>query len=95
MISGSTTELSFIQIGGGATGPGMRSLLIDVVADPAPQCQRRNGQSLSSARFRVAGDVIEDLRDVPREHGIGGEERKIGVNPRGDRMIVAGADMDI
>ena len=34
-------------------------------------------------------------RDVARDHRIGGEERQVGVDARGDRMIIAGADMHI
>ena len=34
-------------------------------------------------------------RDVARDHRIGGEERQVGVDARGHRMIVAGADMHV
>ena len=63
--------------------------------DALAQRQRRDRHLLELGRLGIAGDVVEDARHVARDHRIGGEERQVGVDARGDRMIVAGADMDI
>ncbi len=46
-------------------------------------------------RLDIAGDVIEQLRDIAADPRIRGEEAEIGVNLGGDRMVVAGAEMAV
>ena len=74
MIAGSTIELSFIQIAAGLPGLGMRDLLADMLADAVAQRQRRDRHFFQFCWLGIAGDVVEDARDVARDHRIGGEE---------------------
>ena len=76
-------------------GLGMRDLLLDVLADALAQIDRRDRHLLELGRLGIAGDEVEDAADVAGDHRIGGEERQVGVDARGHRMIVAGADMDV
>ena len=95
MISGSTSELSFIQIAAGL--PALAWAISCAMCSPM-RLRKVSGDTAirsSSRRLGVAGDVVEDARDVAGDHRIGGEERQVGVDARGHRMIVAGADMDI
>ena len=73
----------------------MGDLLFDVVEDALAQSQRRHRHALEPRRLGVAGHVVEHARDIARDHRIGGEERQIGIDARGDRMIIAGADMHV
>ena len=50
---------------------------------------------LELGRLGIAGDEIEDARDVARDHRIGGEEGQVGVDARRDRVVIAGADMAV
>ena len=95
MICGSTSEFIFIQIARGTPGLGMRDLLGDVIEDALLQVDRRDRHLLQFGRLGIAGDEIEDARDIARDHRIGGEERQVGVDARRHRMIVAGADMHV
>ncbi len=74
---------------------GVGDLLRDVLADALAQIDRRHRHPLQFGGRGVAGDEIEDTADVAGDHRIGGEERQVGVDARGDRMIVAGADVDV
>ena len=56
---------------------------------------RAGGKRLDLGRLGVAGDEIEDARHVAADHRIGAEERQVGVDLRGDGMIVARADMAV
>ena len=95
MISGSTSALSFIQIAAGSPALACAISCVDVLADALAQIDRRHRHLLQLGRLGVAGDEVEDAADVARDHRIGGEERQVGVDARGHRMIVAGADMDV
>ena len=80
---------------GGTSLLGMGDLLTDMLANSVPQRERRHRHLLELGRRRIAGHVIENARDIARDHRIGGEERQIRVAAGGDRMVVAGADMHI
>ena len=80
---------------GRPAGLGVRDLLVDVVEDALAQSERRDRHALEFGRLGIAGDVVEDARDVAGDHRIGGEERQVGVDARRHRMIVAGADVHI
>ena len=95
MISGSTSALHLAQIAAGLPGLGERDLLGDVAQQPLLQRDRRDRHQLEPVRLGVAGDEIEDARDVAADRRIGGEQRNVGVDPRRDRVIIAGADMAI
>ena len=60
-----------------------------------PRGQRAEGERVHQFRPRVAGHVVEQPRRVARQVGIGGEERQVGVDARGDRVVVAGAEMRV
>ena len=95
MISGSTSEFIFIQIAAGRPALACAISCVDVLADALAQRERRDRHPFQLGRLGIAGDEIEDARHVARDHRIGGEEGQVGVDARGDRMIVAGADMHI
>jgi len=73
MISGSTRAFIFIQIAAGrparacAISPAMCRRML------SPQAERRDCQTFEFGRFGVTGDVIEDSRDIARDHRIGRE----------------------
>jgi len=74
---------------------GVGDFLLDMLADPVPQRERRNRHPFEPRRLRVAGDVVENVRDVARDDRIRREERQIGVDAGRYRMIVARPDVDI
>ncbi len=49
----------------------------------------------SFGRLDIAGDEVEDAGDVAGDHRIGGEERQVGIDACGDRVIIAGADVHV
>src|SRR5690606_2748863 len=71
----------------------MLDLGMDVGNEARAHVDRRDGQKVKILRLRISGDVVEDLRRVVSEAGIAGEHRAVGINLRGDRMVVAGAEM--
>src|SRR5215470_3098879 len=73
----------------------MRDFLFDVLADPVAQRQRRNRHPFEPRGLRVAGHIVENVRDIARDDRIGGEEREIGVDAGRNWMIVARPDVDI
>ena len=78
-----------------AAGLGVGHFRRDETEDGPPQHMRRDRQALQRLRLRIAGDVVEDARDIAGDCRIGREERQVGVDARRDLMIVAGADMDV
>ena len=67
----------------------------DVVEDAPLETDRRHRHALEIGGLGIAGDEVEDARDVAADRRIGGEEREVGIDARRDRMVVAGAEMDI
>ena len=63
--------------------------------DALAQGQRRHRHALELGRLGIAGHVVEHARDVAGDHRVGGEERQVGIDARGHRMIIAGADMHV
>ena len=95
MIWLSTSAFSFIQI-----CPGRPALAWPISAAIRSRMRRaqhvrRDRHPLQLGRLGIAGDVVEDARDVAGDHRIGGEEGQVGVDARRHRVIVAGADMDV
>ena len=88
-------RVHFQPNGGRTAGLGMRDFLLDMLDNAGAQSQRRDRHALEPDGLRVAGHVVEHAGNVARDHRIGGEERKIGVNTRRHRMIVAGADVNV
>src|SRR5215831_5974534 len=75
--------------------PGMRNLRRDMVENAFPEVDRRDRHALQICRLGITGDEIEDAGDIACNRRLGGEKRKVGVDTRRHRMIVAGADMHI
>ena len=73
----------------------MRDLLRDVIENALAKVYRRNGHTLKFGRFGVAGYVVENARNIAPNHGVSSEERQIGINARGNWMIVARANMNV
>src|SRR3546814_3811198 len=65
------------------------------LADVLPHVERRHGQHFEPLWLDIAGDVIEQLRRVAPRARVGGEEAEVGIDARGDRVIVAGAEVAI
>ena len=51
--------------------------------------------ALERVGLDIAGHEVEHLGRVAPELGIGGEEAEVGVDARGDRVVIAGAEMHI
>ena len=66
-----------------------------MVEDAAAQRIGRQRELHLVGRLGIAGDEVEDLRHVARDRRIGREEGQVGVDARGDRMVVAGAEMHV
>ena len=95
MISGSTSALHLAQIAAG--------LPVSAKAISSAMCrsrrffrgERRYRHQLQPVGLGVAGDEIEDARHVAPDRRIGGEKRNVGVDARGDGMIIAGAEVAV
>ena len=59
------------------------------------QVLRRDDQLLPLVPLRVAGEEIEQRRDVVRHRLVGGEQAQVGVEQRRGRVVVAGAEVDV
>ena len=81
--------------GSGLALPREGDLTLNVIEDALAQRQRRYRHLLDVARFGIAGDVIEDTRRVATDDRVRGEVRQVGVDARGDRMIIAGASVNV
>jgi hypothetical protein len=65
------------------------------VGQAIAQAVRRERQQFQLLRLDIAGDVIEQLRRIAARARIGGEEAQIGIDARGDRVIIARAEMAV
>ena len=88
-------RVAFGPDGGWFARLGVFDLLADVVEQPRPERDRRDGEPLEPDGFGIAGDEVEHARHVARDRGIGREERDVGVDARGHRMVVSGPDMAV
>src|SRR5690606_21060380 len=66
-----------------------------VTKDAAAKRVRRQRHGHFSGWLRITGDEVEDLRHVPRDGGIAGEEGQVRIGARCDRMIVARSEVHI
>ena len=73
---------------------GMR-LAADELAQLVAQVHRRDEQPAVLARAAVAGEVVEQLREVGAEIGVAREHAEVFVGGRGLRVVVAGADVAV
>ena len=94
-IPASTSELSLAQIAAGLPARGIGDLGVDQLA-AASGCMvtGENDELLQPLGLGVAGHEVEQPRRVAAQRRIAGEQRQVGVDPRGDRVVVAGAEMD-
>ena len=73
----------------------MIALALDQADQPALQIERRDQQFFHARVAGQTGQRVEDDRHFLGQFRRGREEAEIGVNARGARMIIAGAEMDI
>ena len=78
-----------------AAGPGVRHLLLDQPHQRLAQIDRGQRQPLQPRRLGIAGHVVERLGGIAAQRRVAGEEREVGVDPGGDRVVVAGAEMAV
>ena len=88
-------SVAFAPDGGRLARLGESDLFLDMLQKPRLQRQRRDRHLLKTGRLGIAGDIIEDARDIAADDGVGGEDRNVGIDARRDRMIVAGADVAV
>ena len=75
--------------------PGVVDLIGDIAQQRFLERDRRNRHLLETVGLGIAGDEIENAGDVAPDRRIGGEKRNVGINPGGDGMIIAGAEVTI
>ena len=66
-----------------------------LVDDALAQVGGRDEQLAVALRAPEAGQVVEEVGDVGGDVGPAGEEARVGVEPRGARVVVAGADVHV
>src|SRR5260221_460634 len=76
-------------------GFGVSNLLRNMVENSLAQIDWRDRHALELRRFSVSGDIVEDARHISSDHLVGSKKREVRVNARRDRMIVAGANMNV
>ncbi len=75
--------------------PGVARLAPDRVEQLAVHRERRQPQALEPVCLGEAGDVQEHLVDVGAQLGVGGQQAEVGVQARGARVVVAGAEVRV
>ena len=60
-----------------------------------PGTQQRQQLEVAVAHAFLAGELLEHLRDVVGDFRVAGEQAEVGVEARGARMVVAGAQMQV
>ena len=73
----------------------MGDLPRDMVEQAVAQGEGRDGETHLLGRLGVAGDEVEDLGDIACDRPIRREIGQIRVDAGGDRVVVAGAEMDV
>ena len=96
MISGCTSAFSLAQIAPARPALHVRDFVVDQIAAASTSTLIGDIAMLFQlGRARIAGDEIEQPPRVAAQRRIAGEQREVGVNLRGDRVIVAGAEMGV
>ena len=77
--------------------PGAReiALALDHFDQPLVEIERRDQQLFQTGITGQPGERVEDDRDLLGQLRRGREEAEVGVNARGFRMVIAGAEMDV
>src|SRR3546814_4558368 len=73
-------------------GPRVADLVLDELQQLLAQRQRREGDLLHGFRRGVAGHVVEQPGGVAPQRRVAGEERDVGIDLGGHRMVVAGSE---
>jgi hypothetical protein len=73
----------------------MRGFALDLRDDRAVQAERRLQQLAQPRHAREAGQLQKDLVNVLADRLIGGQQAVVGVEARGLRVIVAGAQVAV
>ena len=77
------------------SGLGVLHLALDQRAEALAQSHRRDQQRVVGAAVRIAGQRIEHFGDVVEHRFVGGEQPEVGVDLRGDAVVVAGRDVRV
>ena len=80
---------------GRLAGAGKGNLALDAIIQRAAQADGRDREELGVLGLDIAGDEIEQLPGIAPRLGIGGEERQVGIDARGHRVIIAGAKVAV
>ncbi|OEI67462.1 hypothetical protein Cus16_2897 [Curtobacterium sp. ER1/6] len=80
---------------GGLPGPGVLGLGLDALHEPLAEVQRRDEQALELLLDRVAGQLVEQPRQVLAHGVVRGEQAHVLVDARGLRVVVARADVAV
>src|SRR5882757_1068205 len=70
-------------------------LVVDALDDSLPYRLRRDEQRFIGRLSGIAGEHVEQRRQVRGNHRVGGEEAQILVLPRGFRIVVSGPDVTV
>ena len=73
----------------------MGDLLLDELLDGGAHAERGDRDLLVALGRRPSRQVVEEQRRIAAERRIAGEEREVRVDRGGDRVIVAGAIVDV
>ena len=79
----------------GPAGEGVIPFALDQSDQPLAQIERRDQQFFHSRITGQAGERVENDRDFFGDFWIRREQTEIGVDARGARMIIAGAQMHV
>ncbi len=79
----------------GAAGAGVFSLAVDEGEEAVGEGERRDEQRAEVLRFGVGGEVVEDVVHGGGDGGVRGEQADVGVEARGDGVVVAGAEVGV
>ena len=75
-----------------ARGVGDRA---DLLRQPLTEGERRDEQLAELRRPPEPGQVVEEIGDVVGDRLVGGEQAEVLVDAGGERVVVAGAEVDI
>ena len=79
----------------GLRAAGVLGLALDQLGEPIAQLHRCDEQAAELPLIRVAGQVVEDVRDVGDDVRIGGEQPEVRVDLRRLRVVVARASVHV
>ena len=97
MTASSTIELTLIRMPRGPAGRGGARSRAWIRVDQARRagCAGRRAGGCTSRVARVAGQLVEQVREVLADPRVGGEQAEVLVDPGGLRVVVAGADVAV